>query len=539
MFRRKQHHYLQFGPHQIHRRFGTEHFDISGAPGSGKTTQLKRLMKSSIQTLLTMRGLGYDPKREILRVLFELTGDTEEMVKSGTSRVKVLDILDQRAYAWDIGKDIDSPLSARELAAILVPESGTGHEGQSFFDSAARDIVYGVQLGLMNTASNGNSWTFGDVIRASLNETYARALFEIAESQGVPGAQEIARIRESYLDCDPRTASNIRATLSTHLSIFEPIAACWDVARKAGRTFSLSEWASDGCQEILVLGSSDEGRSSYAAMNRAIFTRAAQILLSRRETTDQERETGDNQTWIWLDELREAGNLNPGLSSLMLRGRSKGICMVLAYQDFEGLVDVYGPHIASELLGNCNNAVFLRTVSEPTAKRGAESFGAGIQIGRSQGLSISDSTTFSHNQNEEIRSLLMSSDLINLPLASKKNGVAGYYRLAGYQPTSAKEAFGIFKPDEFRLSFLKWLRQLFRKTPAKEPSPWLSAHMPRPIKDQYLQPWTAEDWKDRLGFPGEPPSWRKEPKNSGRSVSELMQEYLDSKEQPENDDGTN
>jgi len=528
MFGRKKEHYIQFGPHLIHRRFGTEHFQIVGSTGSGKTTLGKALIKSVLTASEPGRAMVYDAKGELLQCLFEFAGDNEEDVKSGTSRVKVLDILDERAHAWDVGKDIDGPVSFREFATILVPESGERHHDSSFFDSAVRDILYGVQLALANASPNRGAWTFRDLVLASQNEPYTRALFEIAESSGALGAAEVARIREAYLDCDPRTASNIRATLSTRLSVFEPVAACWHAAERAGRRFSLVEWAADGCEDILCLGNQATGGASYSAINRAIFTRSAQIVLNRREATKSERETGANQTWFWLDEIREAGNLNPALSDLLLMGRSKGVCMLLSYQDFSGLIEVYGEHVATELTGQCNNSVTLRTVSEATAKRAADSFGSSIQTARSNGISLGESSTHSHNRSEEVRSLLHSADLIYLDMANLKNGVSGYYRLAGQRPASAEDALGVYMPEEFRGSR--------RNRQPKEESPWLAARMPRPVSDQYLKPWDRSDW-DRLGFPGDPPSWRKEGRETGRSVSEMMQEYLDAKAQTEEIDG--
>lgn len=510
--------YIRFGPHEIHRKYGTEHFQVVGTTGSGKTVIAKELMASVLDAPSPVRMCLYDPKTEFLPVLYKLLGDDSRAVQAGRSRVKVLNPLDERAYAWDIAKDIKSPVAARQVATNLFPSESPSTPDNTFFMNAAIDVLTTVILIFVNCMPNLASWTLRDVFLAAMNETYLRFLFDYADKSGKFEFPTLSRVKKSYIDTDPRTAANIASTICTNLAVFEPIAACWDAARKAGRTISLAEWVMDESHDILVLGNDETARASIDAVNRTLFKRISELVVGKRESTFDERESGANQTWIVLDEAREAGPLD-GLRSLLNKGRSRSACVALFYQDIQGLIDVYGESVADEITGQSNNAAFLRIVSPATAKRAVESFGTSLGTGRGNGISFGDTPNFSHNTNEEERPLLYSSDFMYLPPAGVDNGISGYYRLAGYHPKNRRDAFAMFMPEDFK--------KAKRRSDEPERDPvWLSSFMPRPVADQYLQPWNTDDW-DRLGLPGEPPSWRTAEASPGPSVSELMQAYID------------
>lgn len=512
-----QSNYIQIGPHRIHRRYGTEHLLLVGGSGSGKTVLTKSLLGSVLRTPLDLRALIYDAKEDLLPTIYQLCEESEQTVASGNSRVKVLNPFDFRAVAWDIARDIDTPAKAEQTSNILVADrAGPGED--DFFLQAARAILTANQVALINCPPNAKSWTFRDLMLTALYEPYTRFILNLAVEHESPPLMMAGRVIDQFLDCDPRTASNIRATISALLSPFEPIAACWDKARKGGRTFSIAEWSRDTSQDILVLGNDETARSSLDIVNRAIFKRATELLLGRREISAHERDTGNNQSWVVLDEVREAGKLD-GLGRLLTKGRSKGACVVLAYQDIEGLRDVYGEHVANELSAQCSNAVFLRINSPSTAAWAADSFGSGLQAVRNSAFSTGkEGTNHSHGRHDEERPLLYTSDFLYLPPAGKENGISGFYRMSGFQPMSRQEALGHISGRDLP-SFIPDVKE-------PQEGSWLSSFMPRPDRDQYMRPWDAEDMQ-RLGFSCAPPPWRKRPGDEGPSISEIMQSYLD------------
>ena len=135
------------------------------------------------------------------------------------------------------------------------------------------------------------------------------------------------------------------------------IAAAWG---QATETVSLTEFMQG--ELVLVLGNDESCRTALDAINRVLFQRLSELILSGPETRTR-------QTWIFLDEVREAGRLD-GLSRLMTKGRSKGACVALGFQAIEGMRAVYGEHVASEITGLCNHKAILRLESPPSAQSG-------------------------------------------------------------------------------------------------------------------------------------------------------------------------
>lgn len=70
-----------------------------------------------------------------------------------------------------------------------------------------------------------------------------------------------------------------------------------------------------------------------------------------------------NRTWMVLDELRELGKV-PGLADFINKGRSRGVCTVLGFQDYLGLKEAFGENIAHEITATCAHRMFLRLGGE-------------------------------------------------------------------------------------------------------------------------------------------------------------------------------
>ena len=108
---------------------------------------------------------------------------------------------------------------------------------------------------------------------------------------------------------------------------------------------------------MLVLGNDEEQRSALDRVNQLIFRRVSELLLA-------EEDSSERRTFVIIDELREAGKLD-GLHSLLVRGRSKGACVFLTFQEIEGLREVYGEKVAHEITGQCGSSVLSATMREP------------------------------------------------------------------------------------------------------------------------------------------------------------------------------
>jgi len=481
---------IQWGPKKLRRAQGTEHFLLVGASGSGKTTLLKSMMRSIFDAPHEFTGLVYDPKQELLPVLFALRGDTEAHINKGTSSVRVLNPFDERCCAWDLSKDIDGPVSARQLATILVPDSNGGGAGEQFFINAVRDILTGIMLVFINCASEDCRWTLRDLLLGALYQPYLRVLMDQSTTRDKKPFPMVHRLKSTYLNerGDAKTLANILATMSAKLSVYEPVAAAWSQAQTRGPhfTFSLKDWAAGDFSDILVLGNDEAGRGSIDPINQAIFRRATELLLARPETSPDQKRTGEKQTWFFLDEVREAGYLD-GLSSLLTKGRSKGACVVLAFQDIQGLRDVYGEEVANEICGQCNNTIILRLNSPTTAQWASEIFGKRLDLamgGGMQGTGLSSSTSYQ----EQERPFYYTSDFTYLPSANKSNGIAGFLRNPETRPDE----------EDAKWSLNADLIDKLLPNAASEGGSFAPS-ITRPPETLYLEPWTEADWK-RLGF---------------------------------------
>lgn len=469
------------------RRFGTEHFLTAGASGSGKTTLIQNLMRSVF--LEPSRALVYDPKSEFAPLLFAACGDSEGAIIDGASNVKILHPFDERCCAWDIAKDIRDPVTARQFASILVPESEKSGNSESFFTQATQDLLTGVVLAFVN-CSPKNDWTFRDVILALLHEPYLRlVLSQIVDRNDNP-MPNLARLRRSYLEGDPRTVSNIRASINTRIAIYEPIAALWDAAtrKNQGRKVSFSEWAADGNRWVLVLGNDEAARTSLDPINQAMFRRASECLLARPELPS---EMTQEQAWVILDEVREAGELT-GLGRLMTKGRSKGVCVVLGFQDINGLRDVYGEEVANEIVAQCNNAAIMRLNSPETAQWASELFGKRKLLAATRGINVGkDGAQIQSSSSESELPYLFSADFMYLPLPRAAKGVKGFLKTPDSEPE-----------DLASLGFLvrnSLASEFFGPGVRVRDTGYHAQFLRAKAEDQYLRPWSQADL-DRLGL---------------------------------------
>ena len=482
---------IAFGSERLSWDLADEHFLVVGATGSGKTTLLRMLMTSTLEgpSYCPPRALVYDPKKEFLPLLHGIgRGDD----------VRILNPFDRRCAAWDVAADFKDPISARQFAAILVPERGSAHEGSNFFDNAARDLLTAVVVTLAETAILG-AWRFRDALLGVLYPQYLRALLGHERTRDGKVLGLNARVREVYLEADDKTRANVLASVQARLGAYEPIAAIWSEAMATGdpaRRFSLLEWSDS--QDVLLLGNEELGRASIDGVNRAIFGRAAEVLLS---LPARDRVARAERTWIYLDELREAGRID-GVGRLLNKGRAAGVTLALAFQDVDGLRDVYGGQVAGEITGQCGTLAILRLSSPETAKWAASLFGEYLgeevtrdpSFGSNSGVSVSRKTQTSERKN------VYSSELLFLPKTSVRAGLTAYYKHSEQGPRAETRRTA------------DWARDV---APHLGRTGSVPAFLPHDSSSSFhLQPWDQDDW-ERLGFDGEVPDYRSQEPEPG------------------------
>jgi len=418
------------------------HLLVVGASGSGKTITIRLVMQAVLSRICfgrDRRALIIDGKREWLTYLFGMVLHCP---------VKILNPLDLRCVQWAIARDCTDPATALEIAALLFPIRG---ESQIYFILAVQDLASGAMIALHLLCPG--KWTFRDFILVMENPTALKYLL---------GLHPETRNRLHYFEKES-VFKDILTTISTRIAPYRQVAAAWSYAAES---ISLQDWASSAF--ILVLSSDESMRQSLDAINQAIFKRATELLLAQDESAERE-------TWIVLDELREAGKLD-GLTSLETKGRSFGARVLVGFQDIEGLRAVYGEKEANEIAGLCSNKAILRLDDAETALWASKIFG------EYEHYETNTSTTTSNNGNSKTdtkqlvkRDVVLPSQFLGLPTTDRTNGLSGYF---------VSPLIG---------SFLSTLTPEYLDEMLLPPNPDEPNFIPRPAEQQYLKPWTDAD----------------------------------------------
>jgi type IV secretory pathway TraG/TraD family ATPase VirD4 len=348
------------------------------------------------------RAVVYDAKRDMLPILSGMG--------IPVSQVHVMNPFDRRSTAWDMARDITSPASAYQLAHILIPEKSG--ESQSYFPDTARRILTGVITAFIK--GHPGAWTFRDVVMTC---QHTELLREVLSS-----VQETESLLEEF--DTGLTFKSVKSTLDTRMKPYEIIAALWD---RAGECISLRDWLGD--ESVLVLGNDEALRSSLDALNQVVFKRIVELVLSQTDCSQRE-------TWFFLDEVKEFGKL-PGLSRLLTQGRSKGACCVLGFQDMEGLQEVYGRHLAYEMVGQCSNKAILRLESPETAEWSSRLFGTFDVEQRNTSVVLGEKQ-FSNNTSISTVNVhsVLPSEFLDIPPTTPETGLTGFYlvpHIGGYR----------------------------------------------------------------------------------------------------------
>lgn len=478
---------LTFGNNAVSYDAATQHFAFVGATGSGKTILIRLLMQSVLgnatKRSVPTRMLIYDSKRDMLPVLH---GIFERLKRTDAEeRIKLLNPFDKRGVAWDLAQDITEPAHAQELASILIREEPNAKD--PFYPNAARLIVENVILSFIE--NNPLQWTFRDVCNAvETKKSIASVLGRTSRTRWVIDA----------LFGDDRTTANIMATIAAAMRPYRVIAALWHKAVEADppRKISLHEWAQSK-EAILVLGNSPTSRTAVDAINQVLFKRLSQMFLEEKEEIDLENDP--RRVWVILDEFVRAGRLN-GAVELATEGRSKGVSLVLGFQDVNGLRAVYGKEVAEEILGQCTSVALLRMNSPDTSEWASRIVGQyrgkDTKVSASEGYQAGKDRSSSGGTNTEQqivdRLSLLPSHFQRLRPISKlrKQGLSGVFCSPYW--TSEELVNEVYSAEDEPISY-DWLftdKNVWPKSEMAEAKGFDRSEG----EDQYLDEWKPEDF---------------------------------------------
>jgi type IV secretory pathway TraG/TraD family ATPase VirD4 len=454
---------ISWGHLQIPINNRLTHFVSVGTTRSGKSVCLQNSMKSVLPHLakpgvLAGRAIVYDPKTTFLPALVGM--------KVPAENIRVMHPFDTRSSAWNMSADIETPTDATNIAAAIIPARRAGEP--EFFQPAARDALASVMLSFHMICPK--RWRLRDVLLT---------FREPERVASVLARTDLTRnVLENY-GGDPRTLANITATIRKDLAPFEPIAACWE--HVGDRWLSLADWVKTNF--ILLLGHSDVAKEQINIINRCLFQRLTDLLLSPAAPKR-------GRTWVFLDEAREIGRL-PGLHSLLVRGAGDGhdVCVLLTLQAIQGLQEVYGDKVALEILGQCNNlAIFRLGNNRTTAEWAADTIGKAERLEFYQTYTNATNTSTSFSEQIHERYLILPEELQNMKPTDPESGLNGVFVSAEYGVVKAESA----------ICGKKLFGQMLAPVDSKTP-----AFIPRPAYQHFLEDWTDDDLA-RLNFPQAP-----------------------------------
>ena len=250
---------------------------------------------------------------------------------------------DRRSVALDFAKDFRSDQDCRTLAHAFYPVDK--HEHTRFWGDALRTIyaaVYEtikkrigyVDLRLMCLVLESEQYT--DILLK--HDPYHLPAMNLAMPGGGQGATD--------------SAKNIKLTIYSRIAEMKVLAAHFDANRQRNGQFSIREFVRNPGEGVLVVSKDTDFHLVQDPMNGVFFYRLMQLL-------DKEQADPKRKVYIIIDEFPTLAGDNPcpGIKDMFLRLRSRGVCLLIAYQGYTTLKGVYGEDTTG-IIGQCSNVIY-------------------------------------------------------------------------------------------------------------------------------------------------------------------------------------
>jgi type IV conjugative transfer system coupling protein TraD len=359
-------------------RLEQSHAMLIGTTGSGKTTELKKIVRQA-------RTRGHRA------VIFDLTGTFVESFYD-KDRDVILNPMDQRCEAWSIFNDCDTYADFMSAANALIP---TGHNAEDdFWQKAARMLFVEMCMKMLTLGVRTNGGLAHFLMQADL-KALARQLEGTAAGPLV--SPQAAKMAES-----------IRATFTANANVmrFLPEPAMDEDG------FSINRWMTQDVQEgsILFITSTH----TDLVLNRPLLTLWMDLAVNALFRMGQTRNL---RTWFLLDEVHALHRL-PAIEHGLQTARAVGGAFVLGMHSFDKLAETYGENGAVNLASLARTKLVLATADIETAKRCAD------YIGNREVRQVDEAYSYGYNNSrdastltprKQIENLVMPDDITNLP----------------------------------------------------------------------------------------------------------------------------
>lgn len=286
---------------------------VLGDKGSGKSNILRAFASQAIA-----RG-----DRVLLHCV---KGDVAQSF--GSNEAVLIGAHHKHGWAWDAAADLDGEAAFMDLAAAVIPISGSS----AFWAQSARAVFVDI-LHDLATEPGRKGWTFTELAERLLDDP-----------EGI--RVRIARLNfssspliESGEDGLSNTAFGIMATLwAGALSRIRPLALAWD-GIPPERRFSVKRWLKGEGPGVVVLQTTPEFSELSTLVSASVLGRIVVGVSDPSLSVDTKR-----RVTLVLDEFHALGPIRRIDSALAL-GREKGLVVIAALQSLAQLPAVYGPKL--------------------------------------------------------------------------------------------------------------------------------------------------------------------------------------------------
>ncbi|WP_176593380.1 type IV secretion system DNA-binding domain-containing protein [Sphingobium sp. EM0848] len=365
--------------------FEPEHILICGAPGTGKTNIIVKMLA----------GIR---KRKRRAIVYDTAGTfVEKFYRPGVDIL--LNPLDARSDRWSPWVDVPRDYHYDEIAESTIPEK----TGDPFWAKAARGTMVAVMRKLARQERTFVSILLDILLRSRLPDL---AAFTV----GTDAAAFISTEGE-------RTSAGIQAELASVMRSFSYLDDTED-------GLSIRDWVANEKDDswLFITVKADQLPSL-----RPLITVWLDIAISAIMSMAPDR---NRRLYCVIDELPTLQKL-PSLSDFLARARKYGGCGILGFQSYPQLEATYGIQDAAAITGYCSTWIALRANDTPTAKHVSENLGQVEQIEANEGMSygvndMRDGVNLSRMQ--VTRPLVMHTEVTNLP------NLMGYLRFGRSLP---------------------------------------------------------------------------------------------------------
>jgi hypothetical protein len=419
---------------QLTREQFSKHGFYIGAPGSGKTTALLKLIRQIFAK--NHKALIHDSK-----------GDYTAKFPGGM----LIAPWDARGSPWLVALDVRDKQGAEEFAALIPVD-----EKQPMWGNAARQVFVGMIVDLQQR--KGLTWGWKDLYQ-QLTISDDAVMEEIMDRCNPLG--------KAIFSGAEVTTAGILINLKADLAWIANLADAW--GNPDGKNgFSLIDWLMNekpkNPQLILV------NNARYSRMVKGYST-AMMSLLNSRMNSPEFDDSRDRILWLIFDELPQLGRI-PNIETYIEMGRSKGVRFWGGFQNISQMYEIYKKQLTDSLLSMVGTLVVCQVGPGETAEAVHKIMGKRTVERKNisvSGSGAGQSTTLTTNRDtiDIIHISDLSTRIGNKP---ELGGVLAYY--VSNESTEVNELLW------------KW-DQTPKLRPAYVPSPWASGiHVPKESEEE-------------------------------------------------------